>query len=206
MEIKYYEEFKKGVFKENPVFVLLLGLCPTLGVTTSALNGMAMGIATLSVLIISNTVVSAIRKQIPDKIRIPAYVMLIATLVTVVDMVMHAYIPELYKVLGIFIPLIVVNCIILGRAEAFAAKNGIISSFFDGAGVGVGFTISLTAIGAIRELLGAGKIFGWNLGVVLNPNWEPAVIMVLPPGAFITIGFLMAIINIIKERKRDKKR
>jgi Na+-translocating ferredoxin:NAD+ oxidoreductase subunit E len=206
MEIKYYEEFKKGVFKENPVFVLLLGLCPTLGVTTSALNGMAMGIATLSVLIISNTVVSAIRKQIPDKIRIPAYVMLIATLVTVVDMVMHAYIPELYKVLGIFIPLIVVNCIILGRAEAFAAKNGIISSFFDGAGVGVGFTISLTAIGAIRELLGAGKIFGWNLGVVLNPNWEPAVIMVLPPGAFITIGFLMAIINIIQERKRDKKR
>lgn len=203
MGIKYYEEFKKGVFKENPVFVLLLGLCPTLGVTTSALNGMAMGIATLSVLIISNTVVSAVRKLIPDKIRIPAYVMLIATLVTVVDMVMHAYIPELYKVLGIFIPLIVVNCIILGRAEAFAAKNGIISSFFDGAGVGAGFTISLTVIGAIRELLGAGKIFGWNLGAVLNSNWEPAVIMVLPPGAFITIGFLMAIINIIKERDKN---
>lgn len=204
MGSRYYEEFNKGIFKENPTFVLLLGLCPTLGVTTSAMNGMAMGVATLAVLIISNIVVSAVRKLIPDKIRIPAYVMLIATLVTVVDMVMHAYMPALYKVLGIFIPLIVVNCIILGRAEAFAAKNGIISSFFDGAGIGVGFTISLTAIGVIREILGAGKIFGWNFGALINGNWEPAVIMVLPPGAFITIGFLMALINVLKERRKQR--
>lgn len=200
----YYEEFNKGIFKENPTFVLLLGLCPTLGVTTSAINGMAMGVATLAVLIMSNVVISAVRKLIPDKIRIPAYVMLIATLVTVVDMFMHAYLPELYKVLGIFIPLIVVNCIILGRAESFAAKNGIIPSFFDGAGVGTGFTISLTIIGAIREILGAGKIFGWNFGMLINANWEPAVIMVLPPGAFITIGVLMAVINIIKEKKKKR--
>ena len=204
MGIRYYNEFKKGIFKENPTFVLLLGLCPTLGVTTSALNGMAMGLATLVVLVMSNVIISAVRKVIPDKIRIPAYVMLIATLVTVVDMVMHAYFPAIYKVLGIFIPLIVVNCIILARAESFAAKNGIIASAFDGAGSGMGFTLALTFIGVIREILGAGKIFEWNFAELINKNWEPAVIMVLPPGAFITIGILIAVINVIKEKKENR--
>lgn len=206
MSEKYYKEFMKGVFKENPTFVLLLGLCPTLGVTSSAINGVAMGLATLIVLIVSNVLVSMIRRFIPDKIRIPAYVMLIATLVTVVDMVMHAYVYEIYKVLGLFIPLIVVNCIILGRAEAFAAKNGVVASFFDGLGIGTGFTISLTVLGMVREILGAGKLFGINFMEILvgADKWQPALIMILPPGAFITLGFLMAGINYIKEKKHKE--
>jgi electron transport complex protein RnfE len=206
MSGKYYKEFIKGVFKENPTFVLLLGLCPTLGVTSSAINGVAMGLATLIVLIVSNVLVSMIRRFIPDKIRIPAYVMLIATLVTVVDMVMHAYVYEIYKVLGLFIPLIVVNCIILGRAEAFAAKNGVVASFFDGLGIGTGFTISLTVLGMVREILGAGKLFGINFMEILvgADKWQPALIMILPPGAFITLGFLMAGINYIKEKKHKE--
>lgn len=206
MSGKYYKEFIKGVFKENPTFVLLLGLCPTLGVTSSAINGVAMGLATLIVLIVSNVLVSMIRRFIPDKIRIPAYVMLIATLVTVVDMLMHAYVYEIYKVLGLFIPLIVVNCIILGRAEAFAAKNGVVASFFDGLGIGTGFTISLTVLGMVREILGAGKLFGINFMEILvgADKWQPALIMILPPGAFITLGFLMAGINYIKEKKHKE--
>lgn len=206
MSGKLYKEFAKGIFKENPTFVLLLGLCPTLGVTSSAINGFAMGIATLLVLVISNVLVSVVRNYIPDKIRIPAYVMLIATLVTVVDMVMHAYMLGIYKVLGLFIPLIVVNCIILGRAEAFAAKNGVILSFFDGLGVGVGFTLSLTLLGMVREILGAGKLFGIGIIdlIIGADKWQPAIIMILPPGAFISLGFLMAAINFIKNKKKKE--
>jgi len=206
MSGKYYKEFIKGVFKENPIFVLLLGLCPTLGVTSSAVNGLAMGLATLTVLVASNVLVSIVRRAIPDKIRIPAYVMLIATLVTLVDMVMHAYVYEIYKVLGLFIPLIVVNCIILGRAEAFAAKNGVVASFFDGLGIGAGFTLALTTLGIVREILGAGKLFGVNFMELLlgADRWQPALIMILPPGAFITLGFLMALINYVKEKKHKE--
>ncbi|BDU49698.1 electron transport complex subunit RsxE [Haliovirga abyssi] len=197
-ENKYYSTFIKGIFKENPTFVLLLGLCPTLGVTSSAINGFAMGAATLAVLFVSNILISLIRNIIPDKIRIPAYIMVIASLVTVVDMTMHAYAYDLYKVLGLFIPLIVVNCIILGRAEAFASKNGILLSALDGLGIGLGFTLSLTVLGAIREILGNGSIFNIHL---FGAHFQPAIIFILPPGAFITIGFLMAGINIIKNRK-----
>ncbi len=198
MENRYLSEFTKGIFKENPTFVLLLGLCPTLGVTSSAINGFAMGMATMIVLIASNMLISMVRKIVPDKIRIPAYIMIIATLVTVVEMGMHAYLYDLYKVLGLFIPLIVVNCIILGRAEAFASKNGVIMSFLDGAGIGIGFTLSLTLLGTIREIIGNGTIF--NIGL-FGESFSPAIIFILPPGAFITIGFLLAGINIIKNRK-----
>lgn len=206
MSGKYYKEFMKGIFKENPTFALLLGLCPTLATTTSALNGMAMGLATLAVLVVSNILVAVVRNWIPSKIRIPAYVMLIATLVTVVDMFMHAYVYEIYKVLGIFIPLIVVNCIILGRAEAFAAKNGVAASMFDGLGIGAGFTLALMILGVVREVLGAGKIFGWDFMTLIvgAEKWQPALIMILPPGAFITLGFLMAGINYIKEKNRKE--
>lgn len=196
---KYYATFIKGIFKENPTFVLLLGLCPTLGVTSSAINGFAMGAATLTVLFVSNTLISLIRNLIPSKIRIPAYVMVIASLVTIVDMFMHAYAYSLYKVLGVFIPLIVVNCIILGRAESFASKNGVILSALDGLGIGLGFTLSLTLLGTIREILGNGSVFGIHL---FGAGFQPAIIFILPPGAFVTIGFLMAGINIIRNRKK----
>lgn len=198
---RYIKEFSKGIFKENPVFVLLLGMCPTLGVTSSAVNGMAMGLATMVVLLFSNVLISMLKKLIPNQIRIPAYIMVIATLVTVVEKFMNAFFYDLYKVLGLFIPLIVVNCIILGRAEAFAAKNNVILSFFDALGIGLGFTLSLTLLGAVREILGTGQVFG----VAITPSFfNPAVIFILPPGAFITLGFLMALINKIKE-KREKK-
>jgi len=198
---RYVKEFTKGIFKENPVFVLLLGMCPTLGVTSSAVNGLAMGLATMVVLLFSNVLISMLKKLIPNQIRIPAYIMVIATLVTVVEKFMNAFFYDLYKVLGLFIPLIVVNCIILGRAEAFAAKNNVILSFFDALGIGLGFTLSLTLLGAVREILGTGQVFG----VAITPSFfNPAVIFILPPGAFITLGFLMALINKIKE-KREKK-
>ncbi len=199
MASRYYKEFSKGLIKENPVFVLLLGLCPTLGVTTSGINGMAMGLATAFVLFFSNIIISLIKKQIPSKVRIPAYIMVIATLVTIVEMVMKAYLPDLYAVLGLFIPLIVVNCIILGRAESFASKNGVGLSIMDALGNGLGFTLALTILGGIRELLGAGTLFGVN---VLGNMISPAMIFILPPGAFITLGFIIAYMN---TRKKEGK-
>ena len=191
-----------GIFKENPVFVLMLGLCPTLGVTSSAINGFSMGIAVIFVLAFSNVLVSTFRKWIPDNVRIPAFIMIIASLVTIVDMVMHAYTPDLYKVLGLFIPLIVVNCIVLGRAESFASKNGVVASLFDGIGSGIGFTLALTFLGGIREILGNGSIFNLR---IMPESIEPALIFILAPGGFLTIGFILAGINVYKARKPKKK-
>ena len=181
----------KGIIKENPTFVLILGMCPTLGTTTSAINGLGMGVATMAVLILSNIFISLIKNLIPDKVRIPAFIVVIASFVTVVDMLMQAYVPSLYASLGVFIPLIVVNCIILGRAEAFASKNGILDSALDGVGIGLGFTLSLTTIGAVREVLGNGAIFGISLGI---GDYMPLV-FVLAPGAFLVLGFLMVLFN-----------
>ena len=184
-----------GIITENPTFVLLLGMCPTLGTTSSAMNGMSMGLATMFVLISSNMVISALKNVIPDMVRIPGYIVVIATFVTVVQMCMEAFIPALYASLGLFIPLIVVNCIVLGRAEAFAAKNGVVASAFDGIGIGLGFTIALTLLGAIRELLGTGKLF--NLTIM--PEQFGSLIFVLAPGAFIALGFLIAIVNKLRK-------
>jgi electron transport complex protein RnfE len=194
----YFKILTTPLVKENPVFVLLLGLCPTLGVTSSAINGMAMGLATLVVLALSNTIISIIKSFIPAKVRIPAYIMVIATLVTIIQMVMQAYLPDLYAVLGLFIPLIVVNCIVLGRAESFASKNGVFASLLDGIGNGLGFTLALTVLGAIREVLGNGSFFGLSL---TPADFQPALIFILAPGAFITIGFIIATQNYIKMKK-----
>lgn len=183
-----------GVIKENPTFVLLLGMCPTLGTTSSALNGMSMGLATMAVLVFSNLIISLIKNLIPDMVRIPSFIVVIASLVTILQMLIQAFAPDIDKSLGLFIPLIVVNCIILGRAEAFAAKNGPVSSVMDGIGMGLGFTLGLTLLGATRELLGTGKIF--SLGVF--PENYGALVFVLAPGAFICLGYLIAIINKIK--------
>jgi electron transport complex, RnfABCDGE type, E subunit len=185
-----------GIIKENPVFVLLLGMCPTLGTTSSAPNGLAMGLATTFVLICSNVVISLLKNLIPSQVRIPAFIVVIATFVTLVQMSMEAYVPALYDSLGLFIPLIVVNCIVLGRAEAFAAKNKLFPSFLDGLGIGLGFTLALTLLGATRELLGTGKLF--NLSIF--PETYGSLIFVLAPGAFIALGFLIAIINKLKNR------
>lgn len=184
-----------GIITENPTFILLLGMCPTLGTTSSAMNGMSMGLATMFVLICSNMVISALKNVIPDMVRIPGYIVVIATFVTVVQMCMEAFIPALYASLGLFIPLIVVNCIVLGRAEAFAAKNGVVASAFDGIGIGLGFTIALTLLGAVRELLGTGKLF--NLTIM--PEQFGSLIFVLAPGAFIALGFLIAIVNKLRK-------
>ena len=186
----------KGIIKENPTFVLILGMCPTLGTTTSAINGLGMGVATMAVLILSNIFIAMIKNLIPDKVRIPAFIVVIASFVTVVDMLMQAFVPSLYASLGVFIPLIVVNCIILGRAEAFASKNGILDSALDGVGIGLGFTLSLTTIGAIREILGSGAIFGVSLGI---GDYMPLV-FVLAPGAFLVLGFLMVLFNKLAKR------
>lgn len=179
------------IVNENPTFVLMLGMCPTLGTTSSAINGMSMGLATAFVLICSNTVIAAVKNVIPNMVRIPSFIVIIASFVTLLQMVMQAYVPDLYKTLGLFIPLIVVNCIVLGRAEAFASKNGPVSSFFDGLGIGLGFTFALTLLGAVRELLGTGKMF--NLSLV--PEDYGMLLFVLAPGAFIALGFLVAIVN-----------
>lgn len=188
------QNFTKGFFKENPTFVLLLGMCPTLATTTSAVNGMGMGLATAFVLTMSNLVVSLVKDQIPDKIRIPSFIVIIATFVTIVELVMQAFVPGLYEELGIFIPLIVVNCIVLGRAEAFASSHGPLSSLLDGLGMGLGFTMALTILGAVRELLGSGALFGIHF---IKGNFM--LIFVLAPGAFITLGYLIALINRIKK-------
>lgn len=185
----------ESAIKNNPTFVLLLGMCPTLGTTSSAINGMSMGLATMGVLVCSNAVISMLRKVIPDQVRIPAFIVVIASFVTVLQMVMQAYLPELYATLGIFIPLIVVNCILLGRAEAFASKNGVVDSFCDGLGVGLGFTVSLTILGAVRELLGTGKIFDMT---VYSEEFG-SLIFVLAPGAFIALGLLIALVNKLKK-------
>ena len=190
-----WKVFLNGLVKENPTFVLLLGMCPTLGTTSSALNGMSMGLATTFVLICSNIVIALLKNLIPDKVRIPAYIVVIASFVTLLQMLMQAYLPSLYASLGLFIPLIVVNCIILGRAEAFAAKNTAIPSLFDGLGMGLGFTWALTLLGAVRELLGTGAVFGFTL-LPSSPNM---LAFVLAPGAFIVLGYLIAIVNRIKK-------
>ena len=184
-----------GLIKENPTFVLLLGMCPTLGTTSSALNGMSMGLATTAALICSNFIISCIKKLIPDMVRIPSFIVVIASLVTILQMLIKAYAPEVDKSLGLFIPLIVVNCIILGRAEAFAAKNSPVASIFDGIGMGLGFTIALTLLGASRELFGTGKVFGFTL----FPENYGALVFVLAPGAFIALGYLIALINKLKK-------
>lgn len=207
-----------GIVRNNPTFVLVLGMCPTLGTTTSAVNGMGMGLATMAVLILSNIVISLIKNVIPDKVRIPAFIVVIASFVTIIQMLMQAYLPALYAALGVFIPLIVVNCIILGRAEAFASKNGAFASALDGLGIGLGFTLALTVVGAVRELLGSGAIFGrnvdtlvhdglrhvgeffgihyWNSDYVsfINSDFMP-LIFVLAPGAFLVLGYLMVLFN-----------
>ena len=183
-----------GIIKENPTFVLLLGMCPTLGTTSSALNGMSMGLATMAVLIFSNLIISLIKNLVPDMVRIPSFIVVIASLVTILQMCIKAFAPEIDKSLGLFIPLIVVNCIILGRAEAFAAKNGPISSVMDGIGMGLGFTLGLTLLGAVRELLGTGKVFS----LTIFPDSYGALVFVLAPGAFIALGFLIAIVNKFK--------
>ncbi len=186
------ENFVKGLIKDNPVFVMLLGMCPTLGVTSSASNGLGMGLATLFVLIMSNMVVSLIKSFIPNKVRIPAFIVIIASFVTIVEMVLEAFIPVLYDQLGIFIPLIVVNCLILGRAEAFASKNNFFSSLIDGLGMGVGFTLALTALGAVREILGSGSIFDFSF---VSEDASTFVLFILPPGAFIALAYLAAVFN-----------
>lgn len=181
------ENFLKGIIKDNPVFVMLLGMCPTLGVTSSAFNGLGMGVATLFVLLMSNIVVSLIKSQIPSKVRIPAFIIIIASFVTIVEMVLEAYIPFLFEQLGIFIPLIVVNCLILGRAEAFASKNNLASSIVDALGMGIGFTIALTLLGAVREILGSGSIFDFRF---VSEDANTLLLFILPPGAFIALAYL----------------
>lgn len=190
-----FKVLMNGIVKENPTFVLLLGMCPTLGTTSSAINGMGMGLATMFVLICSNIVISSIKNLVPDMVRIPIFVVVIASFVTVLQMVMQAYVPALYATLGLFIPLIVVNCILLGRAEAFAAKNNPVASLFDGLGMGLGFTIALTLLGGVREFLGTGKIFN----IAIMPEEYGMLIFVLAPGAFIVLGYLIAIVNRLKK-------
>ncbi|MGE4342812.1 MAG: electron transport complex subunit RsxE [Geoalkalibacter sp.] len=193
------QEFSRGIWRENAVFKLLLGLCPALAVTTSAENGLGMGLATTFVLLCSNIVVSLLRNVIPGKVRIPSFIVIIASFVTVVQLTMEAFLYDLHKALGIFIPLIVVNCLILGRAEAFASRNPLRNSIVDGLGMGVGFTLALFVLGAVREVLGTGSLFGVSL---FGSGYQPVLLMILPPGAFISLGFLLAGMNRIEARRR----
>ena len=193
--MNYFKIISNGIIKENPTFVLLLGMCPTLATTTSSINGMSMGLATMFVLVCSNIVVSLIKSLTPDKVRIPVFVVVIASFVTILQMCLKAYLPEINKSLGLFIPLIVVNCIILGRAEAFACKNGPVASFCDGIGIGLGFTLGLTLLGTVREFFEAGSIFGFTL----LPETYNVLLFILPPGAFISLGYLIAIVNKLKK-------
>lgn len=196
--MSFIKELSKGIIKDNPIFVLVLGMCPTLAVTTSVVNALGMGLAATFVLICSNIIISLIKNITPSKIRIPVYIVVIAAFVSIVDMVMSAYLPALHKSLGLFIPLIVVNCIILGRAEAFASKNNVLLSIADAIGMGLGFTLSLSVVATIREILGAGTWLGMR---VVASNYDPMLIAILAPGAFITLGFLMALMNMLKEKK-----
>ncbi len=188
------QNFTKGFFKENPLLVLVLGCCPALATTSSAFNGLGMGLATTFVLLGSNTVISLLSDVIPNKVRIPAYIIVIASFVTIVDLVMQAYAPELYETLGIFIPLIVVNCIVLGRAEAFASKNSLLSSVIDGLGMGLGFTMALGILGAIREILGSGALFGYKF-----ISGDGVLVFILAPGAFIALGYMIGLINRLRK-------
>lgn len=189
-KINQWKNFSKGLIKENPSLVLMLGMCPTLAVTSSAQNGLGMGLATTFVLVLSNAIISAIKSQVPDKVRIPCFIVVIAAFVTVVDLLIQGFVPALADSLGVFIPLIVVNCIVLGRAEAFAAKNGVFSSIIDGLGMGLGFTLSLTVLGMIREILGAGAFFGHKF-----IEGDGIIVFILAPGAFIVLGFLVALVR-----------
>jgi len=191
-----------GLIGNNPVMKQVLGLCPALAVTTSAINGIAMGLATTAVLMGSNIVVSLIKSLIPAKVRIPAYIVIIASFVTVVDLVMNAYLHDLHKVLGLFIPLIVVNCVVLGRAESFASKNNAFNAFLDAIGTGLGFTLALFVLGGVREVLGNGSLMGFDL---FGSGFKPSIVMILPPGAFIALGFLMMAFKFVEERKRVKR-
>ncbi|MBR4183957.1 MAG: electron transport complex subunit E [Lachnospiraceae bacterium] len=198
----YAERLFNGLIKENPTFVLMLGMCPTLAVTSSAMNGLGMGLSTTAVLIFSNLLISMLRKIIPDGVRMPAFIVIVASLVTVVEFLMKAYLPALSASLGVYIPLIVVNCIILGRAESYASKNPVLPSVFDGIGMGLGFTFGLTCIGVVREILGAGQFFGIQ---VLSLNWfTPAAIFIMAPGAFLVLAFLVAIMNVVREKMDSK--
>ena len=197
----YWERIYNGIIKENPAFILMLGMCPTLAVTTSAINGLGMGLSSLVVLAISNVVISLLRKVIPDEVRLPAFIVIVASFVTVVELLMEAYMESLYASLGIYIPLIVVNCIILGRAEAFASKNPPLLSLFDGLGMGLGFTVALVIIGSIRELLGAGSIFGF----ALPGNFEPIAFFVRAPGAFLVLAVVVAVMNAVGIKNRANK-
>lgn len=196
--MNFFQVIKNGLIDDNPTFTQVLGMCPTLAVTTSAINGLGMGLATTAVLILSNFVISLLRKVIPSKIRIPAYVVVIASFVTVVGMLMKAYVPALDAALGLFIPLIVVNCIILARAESFASKNNPVLSIADGIGMGLGFSLALTLLGSVREVLGNGSIFGMSM---FGAGFQPALIMILPPGAFLALGMILALINKVKSKK-----
>ena len=193
-----FSDFQKGILKENPLFVQVLGVCPALATTTSLTNALGMGAAFSLVLIFSNLLISALKSLIPDQIRIPCYIVVIASLVTITEMLMNALVPDIYAALGIFIPLIVVNCIILGRAEAFASKNGLWTSFQDAVGMGLGYTLALSFVASVREILGAGTLLGFH---VLSPSYQPILLMLMPPGAFITMGFLFAGVNYLKQRK-----
>ena len=193
-----WQNLTRGILRENPIFVMMLGMCPTLGVTTSATNGLGMGIATLLVLMISNMLISAVKNFIPDTVRIPCYIVIIASCVTIIEMLMAAYLPALYGALGIYIPLIVVNCIILGRAEAFAAHNNVKQSLFDALGMGIGFTLSLTVLGLVREILGSYSVFGYSFA---GAEAEPILLFIMPPGAFLTLAGLMLLFNKLKGQK-----
>ena len=196
--MSFGKELYRGIIKENPVMVLLLGMCPTLAVTSSAKNGFGMGIAATVVLLGSNVVISLLKNLTPDKVRIPVFIVVIASFVTVIDLVMAGYTPELHEELGIFIPLIVVNCIILGRAEAFASKNKVLASLIDGVVMGLGFTLALTVLGSIREIVGAGSIFGWKF---VSEEASTVLLFILPPGAFIALGVLIAVVNRLTKQK-----
>ena len=197
------ERLKNGIITENPTFVMMLGMCPTLAVTTSAINGLGMGLTTTAVLVLSNVFISLLRKVIPDKVRIPAFIVIVASFVTLIQLLLQAYIPSLNKSLGVYIPLIVVNCIILGRAEAYASKNPPIPSLFDGMGMGLGFTLSITILAAFRELIGAGTVFGVQ---VMPKAYEPATIFILAPGAFFVLAFLAAIRAKLQDKKPEGER
>ncbi|MDD7740243.1 MAG: electron transport complex subunit E, partial [Lachnospiraceae bacterium] len=196
------ERLYNGIIKENPTFVMMLGMCPTLAVTTSAINGIGMGLATTIILIASNVMISLLRKIIPDGVRMPAYIVVVASFVTIVEFLLEGFVPSLYSALGIYIPLIVVNCIILGRAEAYAGKNKVIPSFFDGLGMGIGFTIGLTCIGMVRELIGAGTLFDLK---VMPSSYEPLTIFIMAPGAFLVLAMLVALQNRIRRGKAKKQ-
>lgn len=195
MEKQSWKNLTRGIVRENPTFVMLLGMCPTLGVTTSASNGLGMGLATLFVLMLSNLAISSVKSLIPDMVRIPCYIVIIASFVTVVDLLMSAYLPGLHAKLGIFIPLIVVNCIILGRAEAFASKNNLLQSLLDAVGMGLGFTLGLTSLGIVREILGSGSLFGWSF---VGEGADTVLLFIMPPGAFLTLAGLIIIFNKVR--------